>query len=342
MSLIKCPECGKTISEYAQYCINCGCPMEKIKDLSKSKKKVKKVKTKSIKPKKEEKVKEVKQDKVVHSSFLLSRDETEQKFISDVVKCVQNSIENAIGKDHPNMFSIRILNKENNYETIGWFRANDKNKLIFRYYKNLHTKEVIDEFIARTKIPEDVAGILIKIFRKQSNNSEEDNVSNLASEQFYCALVSSIQGRKKIKCSSKQKYLIQEITKFVLDDVCANAIADKVFKDKKDFEKYKKNYHYMPTFFGSAFSFRNITKRVANNFISYFISAQIIAKIKEYEKLYNEEIITSYEKLIKDYSTMYLKNRIIIYSNSSGIKSSISYVPSSTLDSILHNLIAYF
>ena len=33
MSLIKCPECGKEISEYADKCIGCGCPMEVIKKL---------------------------------------------------------------------------------------------------------------------------------------------------------------------------------------------------------------------------------------------------------------------------------------------------------------------
>ena len=28
MPLIKCPECGKMISEYANACPNCGCPKE--------------------------------------------------------------------------------------------------------------------------------------------------------------------------------------------------------------------------------------------------------------------------------------------------------------------------
>lgn len=28
MSLLKCPECGKEISEYADKCSNCGCPVE--------------------------------------------------------------------------------------------------------------------------------------------------------------------------------------------------------------------------------------------------------------------------------------------------------------------------
>lgn len=32
MALIKCTECGKQISEYAESCPNCGCPMVKIKE----------------------------------------------------------------------------------------------------------------------------------------------------------------------------------------------------------------------------------------------------------------------------------------------------------------------
>ena len=31
MSLLKCPECGEQISEYAEKCLKCGCPMEVIK-----------------------------------------------------------------------------------------------------------------------------------------------------------------------------------------------------------------------------------------------------------------------------------------------------------------------
>lgn len=33
MALIKCPECGQMISEYAEKCISCGCPMDKIKEI---------------------------------------------------------------------------------------------------------------------------------------------------------------------------------------------------------------------------------------------------------------------------------------------------------------------
>ena len=33
MSLLKCPECGHVVSEYAKSCPNCGCPMEQIKIL---------------------------------------------------------------------------------------------------------------------------------------------------------------------------------------------------------------------------------------------------------------------------------------------------------------------
>ena len=33
MSIIKCPECGKEISDKAEKCPNCGCPMEEIKKM---------------------------------------------------------------------------------------------------------------------------------------------------------------------------------------------------------------------------------------------------------------------------------------------------------------------
>lgn len=33
MALIKCPECGREISEFAPHCIGCGCPMTKIKQM---------------------------------------------------------------------------------------------------------------------------------------------------------------------------------------------------------------------------------------------------------------------------------------------------------------------
>ena len=33
MSLLKCPECGNTVSEYSDHCLSCGCPVSKIKEL---------------------------------------------------------------------------------------------------------------------------------------------------------------------------------------------------------------------------------------------------------------------------------------------------------------------
>ena len=51
MALIKCPECGKEISEYSSFCIGCGCPMKKIKELSRKAKKPKKKKENSPIPK---------------------------------------------------------------------------------------------------------------------------------------------------------------------------------------------------------------------------------------------------------------------------------------------------
>lgn len=37
MALIKCPECGKEISDRAQACIHCGCPINKIQKCAKIK-----------------------------------------------------------------------------------------------------------------------------------------------------------------------------------------------------------------------------------------------------------------------------------------------------------------
>ena len=34
MALIKCSECGKEISDKANNCPNCGCPIDKIRDFS--------------------------------------------------------------------------------------------------------------------------------------------------------------------------------------------------------------------------------------------------------------------------------------------------------------------
>ena len=40
MSLIKCIECGKTFSEFAEACPECGCPVEKIKQVKKENKNI--------------------------------------------------------------------------------------------------------------------------------------------------------------------------------------------------------------------------------------------------------------------------------------------------------------
>ena len=34
MALIKCKECGKEISDKAEYCVHCGCPIEMSKEVT--------------------------------------------------------------------------------------------------------------------------------------------------------------------------------------------------------------------------------------------------------------------------------------------------------------------
>ena len=62
MSMIKCTECGKEISDKATACPHCGCPMTEILSATKENKKEEAKEKKKDKKKKEDKKQEDKED----------------------------------------------------------------------------------------------------------------------------------------------------------------------------------------------------------------------------------------------------------------------------------------
>lgn len=104
MALIKCPECGHMISEYASACISCGCPMDTIKGL------LKKNETNTIIPS--------------GNKFLSSIDKETMRFISDFTNKLNEK------------YSGKFDTKENNKSFMYKFHSYEKLLLQFKLIKS--------------------------------------------------------------------------------------------------------------------------------------------------------------------------------------------------------------
>ena len=127
MALIKCPECGQMISEYADKCISCGCPMDKIKEIIASQ------------------AKEVENEIKKEKASLLEEKLTdeERKFI--------NAFNAFLDKKFPGMFSFantdyyRGIKLNNGTTKYPFVFKKPKNVLLFRYPSKLPDTYLIRE-----------------------------------------------------------------------------------------------------------------------------------------------------------------------------------------------------
>lgn len=124
MALIKCPECGKEISEYAPACIGCGCPMTRIQEIL-SKASAVKVEVKGEKP----------------SGFLNKLPNNEASLIESIKSYLSNTFPKVfIFAEPKHYFGIKVAGED-------FFRfrfTKPKSTLIFNYCfgKNMQSIEI--------------------------------------------------------------------------------------------------------------------------------------------------------------------------------------------------------
>ena len=154
MALIKCPECGQIISEYAEKCVSCGCPMERIKYLLQQQNSEKQV------------------GKIQNNHLLDDRlTEEEQDFINDYKKRLLDSYGN------------HVFYSDTNYYKGFKIKGTNRYLLIFKKpYELLQFKYWVSDLerfstIELKELNEDTTGQLLRIadniFSKKSDSSRQ-------------------------------------------------------------------------------------------------------------------------------------------------------------------------
>ena len=90
------------------------------------------------------------------------------------------------------------------------------------------------------------------------------------------------------------------------------------------------------TFFGHHLAWNKTSwKRSAAVVYNYFKSKTLISSIKEYEKIFNKEIVHNYFELLEFFYQSLSTGKEIEYWRAPGIGSAFSYVPEETLNNKL-------
>ena len=140
MALIKCPECGREISEYADKCISCGCPMDKIKEILGRNKKLITTSTSS--------------EDFSHSELYKTLNYREKPVVDELCSFVLDNT-SLLKSDHPKNFGFRkkghskmsIMFKRSRGIVYIHFRVQSKNLTASKFRVVPHNMNVIKESI---------------------------------------------------------------------------------------------------------------------------------------------------------------------------------------------------
>lgn len=333
MALIKCPECSHMISEYADKCIYCGCPMSVIKTLLKDKEKAKK-----SEPTKKQNLEKKQEKKPV--SFICSLSNNEKALLDDFTKLIKERIPSINPKESTYTYGFKVANEIN---SLCWFTKKEDGRFVLKYYDNPIKRDTHTEL--RMDSPEDISNGCKKVFNlykiyyiknEEKNLEKAEEQSKSDSLQLYKHIIDAVKG-KKIKADEATKGLCTDIAKFVLSEVGYNAIAQKDFKNITEFNQFKYARRYIANFFGYTFSFRRVDGNDAKVFYMYYKSSLLVNIIKRYETIYNKQIIFDYDALLKSFYKM-IKFDSIDYSRADGLLSDFNIVPIKLLDQELERL----
>ena len=312
MALIKCPECGQEISEYADKCTGCGCPMSKIKELIESQR-----------PAKEE-----------TNDFLSKITKEQREFIASIVSELSRDYENEkiiSIRETDDGFFVECLNKKN-AKCI--FRA--KGGVMFvSYYNEGGFKK---DSLTITEYNSGYQAKAIRIVEKMLQENEPDAYVKKQEEKgstkykHYFNIFPSIKKEMNDKpyyAPDKEKAFCKELRKFLLDILSMDS-------PKKLVSPTFACPHH--TFFGHKLRW-DTSDGYRSTAIVYFYykSVKIVDEIRNYEKIMNIKIIedNGYQKLLDSLYHQFDKKCDISLSNCDGVTSNISFVPNEAIYDVL-------
>ena len=160
----------------------------------------------------------------------------------------------------------------------------------------------------------------------EEDTNLERSISPKPEKTYYC-IMCEMNGFS-YKADDSLKALAKEIKKYVLEvlnsQVKTGKLNDPIFACS------------IKTFFGHHLAWNKASwKTSAAVVYNYFKSKTLISSIKEYEKIFNKEIVHNYFELLEFFYQSLSAGKEIEYWRAPGIGSAFSYVPEETLNNKL-------
>ena len=171
---------------------------------------------------------------------------------------------------------------------------------------------------------------------------EEESTKNepIKNERFLFMIAKAIQGRRVFCRTAEESNIINEVAECVFNQISFAAISKGFFKNKKEFDEYKYTRRLTYNFFSVTFSLGNISTAKAEEIYYYYVASKAVKVIKSYEKIFNKKIVADDITLIESLFQMIRANNISI-SKCTGLNSSITLVPESTVINEIDKYLAY-
>ena len=317
MALIKCPECGNQISEFATACIHCGCPMSKIKELL--------LKRAAPQRKPEPVI-----NKTEAGSFLESRSLEEQRIIKYFVEELSKRFDPLFKANSRYMYTIG-KGTYIRHETYCWFTRSDRGSLLFKYYskdkKNTYAQEINTEnkeYCLRKLLFELTGQEPIRsVETVEDIEDRDDEFENV----YPYRLIVRYFADEYVHIDDETLSLLKEVREYFR----------KKYHTETRFDFLTNTPYTVWVFLGRSMNSKNLSIKNAKYIYDHFYFDSIINLLKQYEKAFNKLIVTDYRHFESELEDMIAKNNVSL-SSSRYILSTLSLIPQSTLYGLLEKL----
>lgn len=259
MALIKCPECGHQISEYAEYCINCGCPMSVVRQL---------LNKRADNYEKEIPSTEHPTSVQIDTDFHDACSPADEVMIDVYFKEIKKLVPQLEKEWRAKMVAFLIKHKGESY-SLCWFRK-DNDKLVFRYYVGTKNKENVITSTPTLSRAETTANSVYKYFKNNFYPDSDYATPTKESTSFYELLRDKfVNGR--VVCESKTEKIIEDVYSFVKKASTAKSIYN------------GSSFYTIYSICGKEYYMYSVTENDAKYFYQLYKAEQIINIIKYYE-----------------------------------------------------------
>ena len=262
---------------------------------------------------------------------------------------------NFIVQEREHLFAFKLQSDVTSGHPLAlfWFTLNDNKKLVLRLKENPNQKAFVDEILCSQYSSEKnlVNHVLGYYSKRLVNTPKSENTIN-DDEQFeafdnnekrlntfYLSYIDALQG-KRIYHYNSESEILKKSRDIILDEICSNALARKVFKDKDDFAKHKYTKNCSYNIFDYYFDINNLNVEKAKKLFIYSIALMVMGIFKDYEKKLRCKIIDDNTKAFNSLVSI-IQSKDPNYSKCEGITSNLSLISTEMIDRQIEEYLNY-